>query len=783
MTLRDEETGQHSMDEMDGMAEIIAEFLVEANEELDQFDRDLVELEKDPTSTPLLARIFRAIHTIKGSGGTLGFDKLASLSHVGESVLSRMRDKTLLLNPEMATNLLAMTDSLRQILTKISDSNEEGDGDYTAVIARLSALMEGPSISLPALESIPTPSDEAIPCPTPPIGELLVSAGATSQEHVDGALDQQRFGDARRIGEILIANQPTESAAVVEALTVQSEIHSEVANNTIRVDVGLLDKLMNLVGELVLSRNQILQFTATQKDALYLGAAQRLNLITTELQEGVMKTRMQPIGTVWNKLPRIVRDLAISCGKSIEIEMSGAETELDKTIIEAIKSPLTHIIRNAVDHGIEMPEIRVAKGKPREGHLSLRAFHEGGQVNIEISDDGAGIRTELVKEKAVAKGTITAAQAARMSERDILALVFAPGVSTAGAVTNISGRGVGMDVVKTNIEKIGGSVDLQSTVDHGMTIKIKIPLTLAIIPALIVTSGGDRFAIPQVSLVELVRAGGDQSARGIEFIKGTPVYRLRGRLLPIAYLNKELKLNSLEVSQKDSINIVVLQAGDREFGLVVDEINDTEEIVVKPLSKQLKAISCFAGAAIMGDGKVALILDIVGIAHMANVMNELSDRTSAGETSTKTTQVAANHDAWLVFRAGESRRMAIPLSLVSRLEEFPARMLEHSAVSDVVQYRDQIMPISRVCDLVGSATSPISDPLHVIVYSQQGRSIGLAVEEIIDIVEQHVVVEHPSKASGILGTAVINEHVTDVLDVDALLGASSSALVSEGAYA
>ena len=426
-----------------------------------------------------------AIHTIKGSGGTLGFQKLTSLSHVGENVLSRMRDITLGLNSEIATALLTMTDSLRQILTQLAISGEEGDGDYTHVAAQLSLLLEGPSVpnsEAPYLQVLGGATS-----PAPPLDESLGSARATFPIEVIVAPDQMQYGDDRRCGDILATNETTEPIAVPDALKAQAETHADVAHNTIRVDVGLLDKLMNLVGELVLARNQILQFTAAQKDTVYLGAAQRLNLITTELQEGVMKTRMQPIGTVWNKLPRFVRDLAVSCGKSIQIEMSGAETELDKTIIEAIKSPLTHIIRNTIDHGIESPEIRMANGKPSDGRLSLRAFHEGGQVNIEISDDGAGIRTELVKQKAIAKGTITAEQAARMNERELLGLVFTPGISTAEEVTNISGRGVGMDVVRTNIEKIGGAIDLQSTPGQGVTIKIKIPLTLAIIPALIVT--------------------------------------------------------------------------------------------------------------------------------------------------------------------------------------------------------------------------------------------------------------------------------------------------------
>jgi two-component system chemotaxis sensor kinase CheA len=761
------------MREMDGLEEIVGEFLVEANEELDQFDRDLVELEKDPTSTPLLARIFRAIHTIKGSGGTLGFQKLASLSHVGENVLSRMRELALVLNPEITTALLAMTDALRQILTQIAKSCEEGDADYEHVASQLSLFLE--ETFVPDPDNVPTQTPESAPNSVPLIGEILVSAGATSPIEVAVALDQQQFGDDRKVGEILVANDAAEPIAVLDALKSQSETQSEVSNNTIRVDVGLLDKLMNLVGELVLARNQVLQFTSTQKDTMFLGTAQRLNLITTELQEGVMKTRMQPIGTVWNKLPRMVRDLALECGKSVEIEMSGAETELDKTIIEAIKSPLTHIIRNAVDHGIENPEIRLAKGKPREGRLSLRAFHEGGQVNIEISDDGAGIHTELVKQRAIAKGTITAEQAARMSEREILALVFAPGVSTAQEVTNISGRGVGMDVVRTNIEKIGGAIDLQSTAGQGMTIKIKIPLTLAIIPALIVTSGGDRFAIPQVNLVELVRVEGEHATRGIEFIQGTPVYRLRGRLLPIAYLNRELKLGTLEGTTAESINIVVLQAGDREFGLVVDEINDTEEIVVKPLSKQLKSVRCFAGATIMGDGRVALILDVVGLAQLAKVVSELNERTAVGESQAKT-GAASQATAWLLFKAGASGRMAIPLSLVSRLEEFAVAKIECSAGRDVIQYRGQIMPLINVSDVLGLQATTKSDPVQVIVYTEDGRCVGLVVDEIVDIADQDVEVTREHCPNGILGTAVIQEHVTDLFNIHALLpGATPTA--------
>lgn len=481
-----------------------------------------------------------------------------------------------------------------------------------------------------------------------------------------------------------------------------------------------------------------------------------------------MKTRMQPIGTAWNKLPRVVRDLAVSCGKQVEIQLVGSETELDKTLIEAIKDPLTHIIRNAVDHGIELPEARRARGKSAAGCLILRAFHEGGQVNIEISDDGEGVNTEKLKARAVQNGMITADHAARMSEREILNLVFLPGLTTTEKATNISGRGVGMDVVKTNIEKIGGTVDIQSTPGSGTLLKIKIPLTLAIIPALIVTSSGERFAIPQVSLVELVRADGEQAATCVETVHNTSVYRLRGNLLPLIFLNRELHLASSS-EQACCFNIVVLQAGARQFGLVVDDISDTEEIVVKPLSKQLKNVPCFAGATIMGDGRVALILDVVGIAQMTGVVSDLQERSAANHLLS-TTASSDKSDSWLLFRSGADRRMAIPLSLVSRLEEFPPSMIERASGLEVIQYRDSIMPLVRVATMFGEEQDAgAAASLTVIVYSGNGQNVGLIVDEILDIVDQRVVKQHLSQAEGLQGTAVIQQHVTDLLDLPALL--------------
>jgi two-component system chemotaxis sensor kinase CheA len=390
---------------------------------------------------------------------------------------------------------------------------------------------------------------------------------------------------------------------------------------------------------------------------------------------------MQPIGNIWAQFPRTVRDVALGCHKEVNIEMEGKETELDKTIIEAIKDPLTHLVRNSVDHGIELPEDRVKAGKNRAGRLILRAFHEGGQVNIEISDDGAGLNGERIRKKAVERGVVTADQASRMTEREIFNLIFLPGFSTAEKVTNVSGRGVGMDVVKTNVEKIGGTVDVQSALGRGTTVRVKIPLTLAIIPALVVTCGGDRYAIPQVSLLELVRLEAGEASTGIELVHGVPVYRLRGRLLPLVYLNRELKLaeNGNRSEGFDAaVNIVVLQADERQFGLVVDQINDTEEIVVKPLRKQLKTVKTFAGSSVMGDGKVALILDVLGLAQRASVVSETRDRALAGKTA-EVDADGAQKQTFLLFTGPGDSHMAIPLDTLARLEEFRAEQVDQPA--------------------------------------------------------------------------------------------------------
>ncbi len=730
------------------LRQLITDLLIESFEGLDRFDRELLTLENGAREAETLNVIFRVIHTLKGTAGCLGFGRIEATAHVGESLLSLLRDGKIEANAEIINELLALSDALRGFLRQIEADGTEGTADHGELLARLQALQTVPSVGA------------ATPVAAPETAEPAAGFGFFDEPETE-----VRTVDSTPASEVAPRPVAADSAAGARG---------SVSESAIRVEVTQLDKLMNLVGELVLARNQIIQNVAQPDPAALLAASQRLNLITTELQGSVMKTRMQPIGNVWGKFPRIVRDLAQELGKKITLVMEGQETELDRTIIEAIKDPLTHIVRNAIDHGLELPVVRLAAGKPEEGRLLLRAFHEGGQVNIEFADDGQGINIARVKAKAIERALVTVDQAARLSEREVLNLIFLPGFSTAEKVSNLSGRGVGMDVVKTNIEKIGGSVDVQSSPGRGTTLKIKIPLTLAIIPALIVTSGGERFAIPQVNLLELVRLEGEEACRKIETLYNAPVYRLRGRLLPLVYLNEHLHLTP--AGELDAVSIVILQADGRQFGLVVDTINDAEEIVVKPLGKQLKGLACFAGATIMGDGRVALILDVLGVAQQAHVVSEVRERAQPDERETQ-----ANRDdcqTLLLFDAGGDRPMALPLSSVARLEELPASSVEHSGGQKVVQYRGQIMPLIDVDAQVGRPLSPLDvvpEFLQVVVHSARGRSVGLVVSRINDIVHEAVTVQRAAARDGILGSVVIQQRVTDLLDLEGIIRAADPA--------
>ena len=807
---------------MDEFDEIVEEFLVESRENLDRLDAELVRLEQEPFDVEVLAGIFRDIHTIKGAAGFLGMATMEKVAHAGENLLARLRDRELEVTAERTTVLLRMVDTIRELLDAVEASGEEPPGDHTDLVEALARLNRDDSAAAAPAEDAPAASTEepvesvqpaesvatdepveavetvepvqsaAEEAPTaeptvaetdddadtteaseadeelPRIGEILRENVGVSELDIETAAAAQAIGDSRKLGEILRDGGAVAEADIDEALKVQEAkkaARKDAAAATIRVDVDLLDNLMNLVGELVLARNQIVQVTGEKGLSDLADTSQRLNLITTELQEGVMKTRMQPIGNVFGKFPRVVRDIALQLGKKVSITMEGTDTELDKTIIEAIKDPLTHMVRNCVDHGIESPEDRVAAGKAETGEVHLRAYHEGGQVNIEIVDDGKGIDPSIIAAKAVERGVVTSEQVDRMTERELVNLVFAPGLSTAEAVSNLSGRGVGMDVVRTSIERIGGSVDVTSQVGQGTVTKLKIPLTLAIIPALIVTAAEDRFAIPQVSLLELLRVDAEEVAGAIEHVNGTPLFRLRGRLLPLVHLEEVLGLPRRE---RRVYHIVVLQADSQQFGLVVDAVNDSAEIVVRPLGHLLRHVSAYAGATIMGDGQVALILDAMGLAASAGITEgghhlELVD---GGD------EVAEDVESLLLFNldpdgtGSSATRMAVPLSQIVRLEKLDATTIEAASGTPVVQYRGTIMPLVWLTELLVGFRPPLqSDELHVIVHEQGDRRIGFVVDAFTDVLDAPVSLERPSDLPGVRGSALIGGNVTDVVDI------------------
>lgn len=698
---------------MSGMDEALRAFLVESTENLAHLEEDLVVLERTPGDAATLARVFRVVHTIKGTCGFFGYNRMESLTHAAEDALVLLRDGHIAFSRDLANALFELIDAVRQMLSLIEESGDEGSADHSALIASFRNFLGG---------------GESAPVPVP-------ASGQDTSEH-----------------------------------------SSAVADSAIRVDVGLLDKLMNVVGELVLTRNQILQYAGNQADPVLTSAAQRLNLITTELQEGVMKTRMQPISTVWGAFPRLVRDLELHTGKLVRLEREGGETELDRSLLQAIKDPLTHLLRNAVDHGLESPSERSKAGKPETGLLRLRAFHESGYVIVEISDDGAGINMDAVLDRALTRGLLRQEQVSQLTEREILDLVFLPGFSTAAQVTSISGRGVGLDVVRNNVERVGGTVDVQTRRGHGTSFKVKIPLTLAIIPALVTTCHDERYAIPQVSLLEIVRLDGEERRQKIEPVHESLVYRLRGKLLPLVDLRQVLGLP--QRSAESALHILVLQADSREFGLLVDTVRDTEEIVVKPLGRHFKNVNCFAGATIMGDGRVALILDAVAIAQRAHVLLE-NQQGSAWKQVQEAVAHAHDRHSLLLFRMGGQGQGAIPLSSVQRLEEFSASAIEYSCGSEVVQYRDHILPLVRIGKLLKLGAAEASgNHLQVIVHASDAGLVGLVVDGIVDIVDEEITTfSRQGKQQVIRGTAVVQGRVTDLIDMEEIMALSRDGLL------
>ncbi len=755
------------MDDMDDMDEIVQEFLVESHENLDQLDSDLVRLEQTPGSRDLLANIFRTIHTIKGTSGFLAFGNLESVAHVGENLLARLRDGRMSMTPTTTDVLLEMVDTVRGLLAAIESSGTERDVPVAGVVERITGVLEGTAV---VVAPAPAPSEAEAPVADdePPAGAAGPVAGPAPQAVGPDAVVAAVTEPA--------ASQPASDPG--GAATSPPRPAGGVADASIRVDVALLDILMRLVGELVLTRNQIVRRAGEQEDQDAQRSAQRLNQIVSELQEGVMKTRMQPIDHLWAKLPRVVRDLGAQCGKQVELALVGRETELDRTLLEAVKDPLMHLVRNAVDHGLEPPATRVAAGKPAQGTLTLRAYHEGGQVVVEVNDDGAGIDPRRIAATVLEKGLRTSAQLGSLAPADVLQLIFLPGFSTAAAVTNVSGRGVGMDVVKTNIESIGGTIELESTVGRGTTCRLRIPLTLAIVPALTVECAGDRYAIPQLSLLELVALDADRGATAIENVNGAAVYRLRGALLPLVRLADVL---GVESERSDGhVLIAVLHAEGKRFGLIIDRVLSTEEIVVKPLAARLKSLGTYSGATILGDGRVALILDVQALAR-ATLSSEVLERQK--EDHERLAEASTEPDRVLVAGIGGGRQVAIPLCEVTRLEHIPAATVELVGSREAVQYRGAILPLLRLDRHLGTCTERVDDDLVVIVYSCEGRSVAIVVDEIIDIVEGEATIRSDVDDHGLLGSAVIRDRIIELLDVRSAILAADPHFYSTTPYA
>ncbi|APG07051.1 two-component system chemotaxis sensor kinase CheA [Bradyrhizobium elkanii] len=774
------------------MDDLLREFLTETSESLDTVDNQLVKFEQEPNNAKILDNIFRLVHTIKGTCGFLGLPRLEALAHAGETLMSKFRDG-MPVTAGAVTVILSSIDRIKEILAGLEATEAEPEGNDRDLIDKLEAMVEQgmAAMAAGAVADAPPLVPEA---PTPVEAKV---APSKEKEMTEGTLIDQTLERPLRPGEVSLdelerafretaieapvpvvkaepapaaeapapaakeaAKPAKEKAAPKKSMADEGAAEGDrIANQSIRVNVDTLEHLMTMVSELVLTRNQLLEISRRNEDTEFKVPLQRLSNVTAELQEGVMKTRMQPIGNAWQKLPRIVRDLSSELGKQIELEMHGADTELDRQVLDLIKDPLTHMVRNSADHGLETPAERLASGKGEQGTIRLSAYHEGGHIIICIADNGRGLNTERIKAKAISSGLVTEAELEKMSEAQIHKFIFAPGFSTAAAITSVSGRGVGMDVVRTNIDQIGGTIDIKSVAGEGSSVTIKIPLTLAIVSALIVEAAGDRFAIPQLSVVELVRARANSEHR-IERIKDTAVLRLRNKLLPLIHLKKLLKIDDGAASDPENGFIVVTQVGSQTFGIVVDGVFHTEEIVVKPMSTKLRHIDMFSGNTILGDGAVIMIIDPNGIAKALGAAgssaHDMGDENGAhhigsGEQTT----------SLLVFRAGSSQPKAVPLGLVTRLEELPADKIEFSNGRYMVQYREQLMPLVAM----ESVTIASQGAQPILVFADDGRSMGLVVDEIIDIVEERLNIEVGGSASGILGSAVIKGQATEVIDV------------------
>lgn len=689
----------------------VEEFVTECEETIERVAKTLAVMESGSLGKEALDELYRDVHSMKGTAFLFSFELLGATAHAMESSLENVRNETHDCTPELLDALFKSLKQMEMLVQRIKA--KQPFEDQAATVQALAETLARTSANLPLRDSKPTNPEAANP-------------GTGSQAK------------------------------------------SDEGAGSIRVPVALLDSLMTLMGEMVLVRNQVLQYSNRTEDLEFASMSKRLNVVTSEIQGELMKTRMQPIGNVLGKFNRVVRDLSHELGKGITLSISGAETELDKSLLEAIKDPLTHIVRNSCDHGIETPEVRRKSGKPEAGSISIRAFHEGGQVVVEVGDDGKGLNKEVLLKKAVEKGLITQAQTVHLSEKEIFQLIFAPGFSTAAKVTNVSGRGVGMDVVRTNIERIGGTVDLSSRSGIGTTIKIKIPLTLAIVPALIVKVGDGTFAIPQVQLEELVRVDA-QSEQQIEILHGSPVYRLRGNILPLIDLSQLLGL-SKEPPARRVTNIAVLNAEGCSFGVIIDEVQDTADIVVKPINRLLKSIQAYSGATVLGDGSIALIFDVLGISKMAQIARERSKSIEASERASATGEL----QDFLLFSLNSKTTHALVLSYVHRLEVFKASEIENSGQHRVIRYGDLILPLISANAQLGYGDSAGGNAeVPVVVIERRGQLYGIEVNAILDTMSTDIeMTPEMIRQTGIFGNLNMKDRLIVVVDPFELIGRS-----------
>lgn len=700
------------------MDDLLKGFLAESAENLAQLDQDLVELERDPSNAPLLNSIFRAVHTIKGTCGFLCLPRLENVSHTAESVLDHLRGGTLAVDAAVISDILRAVDVIKVILAGLEATGAEPAGDDSLLIALLDQWL-APGVPVVAPEHAQA--------------ETSLRAAETTAAMVSPPVDQ-----------------------------------NTTANQSLRVNITVLDTLMNLAGELVLSRNQLLEMTSRDDESPFAGPVQQLSRVTAELQSAIMKTRMQPVGSAWGKLPRIVRDIARTTGKKIELDMKGANTELDRQLVQALQDPLTHMVRNSADHGIESPEARRTRGKPAVGRIVLSAYHEAGHVIVEIIDDGKGIDVAEVRRTAIDRGLVRREVADIMSDCDVLNFIFEPGFSTAASVTHISGRGVGMDVVRSNIERVGGAVELHSVAGEGCTVRIRLPLTLAIVSSLIVNARGELFAFPQASVLELIRLTEEQLSR-FDRLHNVCLYRLRDELVPVIDLADALKLEGAVTG--DASTLVICQAGAARFGIIVDDVDDTQEIVVKPVGRLIRAIGCYTGCTILGDGSVVMIVDPAALAARSGTQITTAVKASAAPPE----EPAAATSSLLLFGVGNEAVSAVPLSQVTRLEEIPSDRIEYAGGTPVVQYRGGLLPLVPASSAVTFTAGHCNS---VIVFNDGSASFGIAVTDIRDIVDEIVNLDLVSIRPGILGTAVIAGAATEVLDVSYYLARARGGSVS-----